>query len=200
MTATPASFVIPSAAYRRERWRNLLGWTREIVRHPDSDAWAWRISIAEIERDARFSTFPGIERELVLLSGNGLRLRFVDGDVHELRAPHDRVRFDGARSVRGELLDGPTLDFNLMWRRESTDAELWHRPLAGSMVLFVEPHTTWVVHLLAGNARFADDSGLASLEAGDTAVLHAGGNRGRHVLDGGGEVVLIRLWPRDGRA
>lgn len=199
MTVTPASFVIPSAAYRRERWRNMLGWTREILRHPDSDGWDWRMSIAEIERDADFSAFPGIERELVLLSGNGLRLRFDDGEVHELQAAHDRVRFDGGRSVRGELLDGPTLDFNLMWRRESMGADLWHRPLAGSMVVFVEPHTTWVVHLVAGNARFADHSGLASLNAGDTAVLQAGGNRSRHVLDGGGEVLLIRLWPRNER-
>jgi hypothetical protein len=38
---------------------------------------------------------------------------------------------------------GPTHDFNLMWRRDRVQAQLWHRPLVGPMVIFVEPHTTW---------------------------------------------------------
>ena len=68
-----SSRVIPANEYRRVRWKNGLGWTREIVRVPDNDDWDWRLSIAEIERDAAFSSFPGIDRELVLLRGNGLR-------------------------------------------------------------------------------------------------------------------------------
>jgi len=75
-------------------------------------------------------------------------------------------------------------------------AELWHRPLVGPMVIFAEPHSTWAVHLIAGHARFADDSGLPGLAAGDTAILTAGADRLRHVLDGGGEALLIRITPR----
>lgn len=190
-----ASRVIPANEYRRERWRNQLGWTREICRAGRGDDWDWRLSIAEIEQDAAFSSFPGVDRELVLLSGNGLRLRFDDGDVAELRPPHDRHRFAGERALTGELLDGPTHDFNLMWRRDRVGAELWHRPLVGPMVIFVEPHSTWAVHLMAGQARFADDSGLPALQSGDTAILAAGPERLRHVLDGGGEALLIRLAP-----
>lgn len=66
-----SSRVIPATEYRRERWRNQLGWTREILRLGDADAWSLRLSIAEIEQDAVFSAFPGIDRELVLLHGNG---------------------------------------------------------------------------------------------------------------------------------
>ena len=190
------SWVIPANEYRRERWRNGLGWTREIHAHaaagPPGD-WAWRLSIAEIEQDAPFSAFPGIDRELVLLSGNGLRLRFDDGEVRELHPPHDKLRFAGERAVTGELLDGPTQDFNLMWRRDLVDAQLWHRPLVGPMVVFAEPGTMWAVHMLAGQARFADDSGLPDLAATDTALLKADGTRLRHVLDGAGEALLIRL-------
>ena len=191
--ATANSTVIPANEYRRERWRNGLGWTREI--HAAGDPWQWRLSIAEIDQDAPFSSFPGVDRELVLLSGNGLRLCFDDGESTLLEPPHGRLRFAGERAVTGELVDGPTQDFNLMWRRDAIDAQLWHRPLVGPMVIFAEAGTTWAVHLLAGQARFADDSGLPDLETGDTALLVAGEQRLRHVLDGGGEVLVVRLQP-----
>ena len=192
------SWVIPANEYRRERWRNQQGWTREIHRDRDSDDWSWRLSIAEVERDSPFSSFPGVERELVLLSGNGMRLRFGDGEVHELLPPHDKLRFAGERDVTGELVDGPTHDFNLMWRRERVQAELWHRPLVGPMVIFAEAASNWVVHLLAGRARFADESGLPPLEAGDTAIFQAGPEeRVRHVIEGGGELLVIRIRPVD---
>ena len=196
MSVAPGSRVIPANEHRRERWRNQLGWTREICRSSDTDDWDWRLSIAEIERDAAFSTFPGIDRELVLLAGNGLRLRFDDGATVELQPPHDRHRFAGERAVTGELVDGITHDFNLMWRRDRVQAELWHRPLVGPMVIFAEPRSTWAVHLIAGQARFADDSGLPPLATGDTAILAAGEDRLRHVLDGGGEALVIRIAPR----
>lgn len=196
MVAPSCSRVISANEYRRERWRNGLGWTREIARAPDDGEWQWRLSIAEIERDAPFSRFPGVERELVLLKGNGLRLRFGDGEARELLSPHDRLRFAGEREVTGELIDGRTTDFNLMWRRDRIDAQLWHRPLVGPMVFFAEAGTTWAIHLIAGQARFADDSGMPPLSAGDTALLGNRIQRSRHVLDGGGEVLVMRLQQR----
>ncbi|MGO4777270.1 HutD family protein, partial [Lysobacter sp. 2RAB21] len=67
------SWSIPANEYRRERWRNQFGWTREIVRMrrqpggadrpAEGEDWDWRLSIAEIERDAPFSAVPGIVRE-----------------------------------------------------------------------------------------------------------------------------------------
>lgn len=190
-----ATRVIPSFEYRRERWRNGLGWTREILRVPDTDDWQVRLSIAEIEQDAAFSSFPGIERELVLLRGEGLRLRFADGAVHTLLPPHDRLRFAGEAEIHGELVDGLTHDFNLMWRRDALDAELLHRPLVGSMFFFTEPATAWAIHLLAGQAQFEGDADLPPMEAGDTAWL-AAGTRTRFALRGGGELLAIRLSPR----
>jgi len=194
-TAPASARVIPANEYRRERWRNGAGWTREICRAPGRDDWDWRLSIAEIEQDAPFSTFSGVDRELVLLSGNGLRLRFDDGATHQLDPPHGRLRFSGERSVTGELLDGRTEDFNLMWRRDAVATRLWHRPLVGPMVIFVDPGSTWVVHLLAGDAHFAADAGLPPLAMADTALLGPGDARRRHVLEGGGEALLIRIDP-----
>lgn len=190
---SPCSWVIPANEYRRERWRNQAGWTRQILRFPDTEDWDWRLSIAEIEQDAPFSSYPGIERELVLLRGNGLRLCFDGGQCETLLPPHDRIRFGGERALRGELLDGPTHDFNLMWRPERVQAQLLHRPLVGPMLFFTEPGTTWAVHLIAGQAAFDRNSNLPALWAGDTAVLVAGAGRQRYALEGGGEALLIRL-------
>ncbi|MDV2452128.1 HutD/Ves family protein [Xanthomonas hortorum] len=240
-----SSRVIPATDYRRERWRNQLGWTREILRLGDADAWSLRLSIAEIEQDAAFSAFPGIDRELVLLHGNGMRLRFGDGasvtgtgssnnsssgsgnkgdgggsndgsdadhgghDVgadggtdapgssdrsYDLLPPYQRVRFAGEEAVSATLLDGPTQDFNLMWRRDVLQAELLHRPLVGTMLFFADPGSAWAIHLLAGQASFGRDSGLPPIVAGDTAWLSAS-TRTRYVLDGGGELLAIRVSP-----
>lgn len=259
-----SSRVIPATEYRRERWRNQLGWTREILRLGDADAWSLRLSIAEIEQDAAFSAFPGIDRELVLLHGNGMRLQFGDavsgrvsdtdtstgndtstgtgtgagigigtatgggvsksdsgsgnegsgsdhgghdvgtngrtdapGSSHrscELLPPHQRVRFAGEETVHATLLDGPTQDFNLMWRRGRLQTELLHRPLVGTMLFFADPGSAWAIHLLTGQASFGRESGLPPLAAGDTAWLSAS-TRTRHVLDGGGELLAIRVSP-----
>lgn len=199
MMPAARSAVIPANEYRRVRWRNGAGWTREIHAEPAGDAFDWRLSIAEIEQDAPFSRFPGVDRELVLLSGEGLRLRFEDEGVRELLPPHQRHRFRGEDAVRGELVDGRTEDFNLMWRRDAVDAALWHRPLVGTMLVFVDPGSTWVVHLLAGHARIDGDGTLPPLQQGDTALLRAdAGQRTRWVLDGAGEALLVRIDPRGG--
>ena len=92
------------------------------------------------------------------------------------------------------LGDGPTQDFNLMWRRAVLQTELLHRPLVGTMLFFADPGSAWAIHLLAGQASFGRDSGLPPLLAGDTAWLSAR-TRSRFVLDGGGELLAIRVSP-----
>lgn len=184
--------------YRRERWRNGAGWTREVHAQASArgDGWDWRLSIAEIDADAPFSAFPGVNRELVLLEGNGLRLRFDDGERVELHPPHDRLRFAGERALRGELIDGPTRDFNLMWKREAVDAQLWHRPLVGSMLLFADPGSAWALYVLAGQARVQHGDAWLPAAQGDTILLDAGSaSRRRLPVDGGGELLVVRVTP-----
>jgi len=187
------SCLLPGDAYRRERWRNGLGWTREILRLPlQGDDWALRLSIAEIECDAAFSTFEGVERELVLLQGEGVRLRFDDGRVQQVLPPHGRVRFAGEAAVQGELVDGITHDFNLMWRRDVLDAQLLHRPLSGAMHFFSEADVGWAAHLLSGHAQCVAGDLRAVLQPGDSAWF-AAGTRKRFTLEGGGELLAIRV-------
>lgn len=192
----PAAFVLHFHDHRRMRWKNGAGWTSEVFRFPDADDWSWRLSIAEVETDAPFSTFPGVERALVLLEGNGMRLRFDDGDTRELLPPGGMQCFSGERPLVGQLVDGPSRDFNLMWKRDQVDAQLWRRPLVGAMVLFADPGETWVVHMLSGQAHFPGSCGLGDVACGDTAILRGQAVRTRFALDGAGELLLARIVER----
>ena len=186
----------PANEYRRERWKNGLGWTREILRWPEAagDDWDWRLSIAEVDKDGPFSTFPGVERELVLLSGAGMHLHFEDGESVALNPPHDRHRFAGERVLRSELISGPTQDFNLMWRRNRIEATLLHRPLVGPMLFFPEPGVRWAAYLLSGRARFKDQPRPLLLEQGDSALIEPQPGRShRVIMEGGGELLLVRI-------
>ena len=166
-----AAIVLRAKDYRRMRWKNGAGWTSEVFRAPDADDWGWRLSIAEMETDAPFSMLPGVERTLVLLEGNGMRLHFHDADTRDLSPSSSVLHFAGDRPVVAQLIDGSSRDFNLMWKRDRVDAQLWRRTLAGAVVLFAEPGETWGVHLVAGQAHFPGLNGLGEMQGGDTAIL-----------------------------
>lgn len=190
--STP-SCLLPAAGYQRERWRNGQGWTREVLRLPVSaEPWALRLSIAEIESDAAFSSFPGVERELVLLQGNGVRLKFADGGTVPVLPPHGRVRFAGEAVVHGELVDGLTHDFNLMWRRDLLDAQLQQHCLDGVMQVVSEADVGWAVHVLAGDVACTGAGPRGQLHAGDSAWF-AAGDGAAWTLQGSAQLLLIRV-------
>lgn len=189
--------LLKAAGYRRMRWKNDGGWTTEIARDPaDATAFRWRISIAEIERDGPFSPFIGVERELMLLSGNGIELDIDGAPPLRLVERFQHVRFAGEAHVDCRLVAGPTRDFNVMTRRDAVRAELIARPLVGPMVLFPETSVVWLAHLFSGSAEAQTDSAKIPLETGDTLRIDFDGrDAGRVVIDGGGEIVLVKLVP-----
>lgn len=191
------ALALPAFEYRRMRWKNNLGWTREIHRAPDHDDYDWRASIAEIDHDCDFSAFPGHDRILVLLEGEGMRLRLAGGEDIELLPPHGRIGFRGEDPLHCTLVRGPTRDFNLIWRRDRVQAELLHRPLVGPMVFFPEAGVQWLVHVMGGRARLKDRAEVPALEQGDSLLLWSGeGMPERAILDGGAELLLARVAPR----
>jgi len=189
--------LIPANEYLRTRWRNGLGWTREITRSPiDADNWHWRLSIAEVDKDGPFSAFENIDRELILLAGEGMRLIFADGESVTLNPPHDKHRFAGERALSAELINGPTQDFNVMWQRDRYETQVLHRPLVGPMVFFSEKNVTWAIYMLSGMAQFKDQVLPMQLQQGDSALLFPDEIGGRLILDGGGEVLLVKMQER----
>ena len=105
--------------YRSMPWKNGAGRTTELAVHPAGaglDAFAWRVSIANVERDGPFSAFPGIDRTIVLLDGAGMHLD-LGGHGMDVTTPFAPLDFRGDQSVDCTLVAGPCRDFNAMFRR-----------------------------------------------------------------------------------
>lgn len=102
--------------YRAMRWANGLGVTTELAREPqEGDRYRWRISIATVDSDGPFSAFPGYDRIITMLKGDGMKLSF--GEAH---APVTVARalepfpFSGDWQTDCRLLGGIVTDFNVI--------------------------------------------------------------------------------------
>jgi environmental stress-induced protein Ves len=187
--------VLRSRDYQRMRWKNGGGWTSELARAGDDVAFDWRISIAEIENDGAFSTFPGCDRQIALLAGAGMEIEFEEAETVRLDQRLRFFPFAGEWHARGRLLGGPVRDFNVIARRDTFRAEVLYRPLVGPMVFLPEAATTWFVYLAGGRAALQDVPDT-DLEVGDSLLLEPGDAVRNRVLSGGGEVVLVKLIAR----
>lgn len=181
--------------YRRMAWKNGGGITTEVARRDvDADTFDWRVSIAEIAQDGDFSIFPDVDRELMLLDGGGVELLIGDDDPVALTRRYQKHAFPGEAPVSCRLLDGPTRDFNLMVRRGRYAAELLARPIVGAQLLFPAAGTIWLVYVANGHVVVNDHADLGRIEAGETLLVEFTQSGGSPlVLNGGGEIVLVKL-------
>ncbi|MET0322314.1 MAG: HutD family protein [Duganella sp.] len=111
--------LIQYASLRPAPWKNGGGSTTEIAISPvgaSLDDFDWRVSLATIAEDGQFSQFPGIDRSLALVDGDGVLLDF--GDERVVLSPSEPlVEFAGEDVVHATVHGQPTLDFNVMTRR-----------------------------------------------------------------------------------
>lgn len=180
---------LPAHRYERQAWRNGGGSTREVWR--EGEATDWRFSLARIERDGPFSTFPGYRRELMLQRGSGLLLDTGASGIARLDSPYALCRFEGAERSHARCIEGPCEVINLMFRPEAVDARLFQRPLLGNMLLFPRAGERWLLHLAGGQARVREAQLAIELSQGDSAVVL--GEGGRVQIEGGGELVLVHV-------
>ena len=104
--------------HRAMPWANGKGTSYEIASDRDGeDRWSWRVAIAPVVLDGPFSALPGIDRELVVIEGNGMVLE-VDGTSVECLLGQV-VRFSGDAETFARLIDGPVVDLGLMTVRGS---------------------------------------------------------------------------------
>ncbi len=108
MTEQPHA-IVRSAAVAPQPWANAGGTTRELLRADDD---AWRLSLADVDTDGPFSTFPGRHRLLTVVDGPVLRL-VVDGG-ESLVEPRRPFAFDGDAEVVASVPEGPVRVLNVI--------------------------------------------------------------------------------------
>ena len=122
------SRVVRSDEVTPQAWANGGGTTRELAVADDG---AWRISLADVDRDGPFSTFPGRQRLLTLVEGPVLDLE-VDGDAHVVE-PQRPFAFSGDATAVASVPEGPVRVLNVVVDPTLVHA-LRHRARAGPLL------------------------------------------------------------------
>ena len=113
-------------------WKNGGGSTKQLLIWPkgaDLSNFDFRISIATISSDGPFSLFHGIDRQLCILEGEGVRLHIKGNDLGQsdeivLRPNDPPLCFSGETQIESKLLANQILDFNVMTRRGNYKAKI----------------------------------------------------------------------------
>jgi len=190
VAGTPSSLGIVRSGDREPTpWKNGQGSTREIgrrllgVRGP---RFVWRLSVSDLDKDADFATFPGVERSTTLIDGDGLTLD-VGGDEHAL-TPFEPYRFDAEAETHARLNHGPVSILNVMTVSNRMSAQVKVVDLSTERALTIAG-TTLVVLLSGGAGVYAADGATGTLAPLDALVARP---RVR-VVSGTGTAAVVRM-------
>ena len=172
-------------------WKNGGGVTREVAAFPpgaDLDAFDWRISLAQIDADGPFSTFPGVDRVLTVIQGAGLLLT-VDDRMLALDAASPPLSFPGEAQVTARLTDGAIGDLNVMVRRGAWRARTRRLTVAGASDVAARARVTLVLAL--DPLRVLRPGGVIDLSPLDAVLLEHGHS---HLsLEGRGRTLISEI-------
>jgi len=177
----------------RVPWKNGGGTTAEVAAFPKGsgfEAFGWRISMADVASDGPFSLFPGIDRTLILVEGDGIELD-VEGIAHPLDRVSPKLSFSGDDITTGRLLSGPIRDLNVMTRR----GQFRHRArfIESGVALLSEDTIVAFLVPLDGPFDVTLDSTIHSLQALDALMLEA--TQELVLLSGTGRAILVEISP-----
>lgn len=169
--------------------RPIAGGTLDRLVDDTTLAVSWRLTLHPLDAgqslDLPAHTPPG---QIVALDA-ALTVRTEAGGQPLLRM---QPRATGHGTTRIEASE-PTRVLCLQ-HEPSVQAELLARPLQGPMLLPYRPHTHWLVWLLAGQAYWQRGDTRQTL-AGDHPAWLAAEQEHRLRIDGGGELILVRVGP-----
>lgn len=149
----PSIRFIDCALVESEAWANGAGVTRTLANRIDADGNVdWRISLATLDRSARFSQFPGIDRILVPVDNTSVELRTQDG--HLVAHPIVPAHFPGDLPVWTTDIVRPTHVLNVMTRRVACRAIV----TVATHSRRITPAPTHLLICAAGQWRFSSAS------------------------------------------
>ena len=112
--------ILRASDYKVMPWKNGGGETAEIAVSPHGAGLAdfdWRVSMARVDGDGPFSSFPGIDRTLAILEGAGIVLSVEDEEPARLTLDSEPHAFPADIATSAQLIAGTVIDFNVMSRR-----------------------------------------------------------------------------------
>jgi environmental stress-induced protein Ves len=185
--------VIRSEDLVRVPWKNGGGTTAEVAAFPEGsgfDTFGWRISMADVASNGPFSVFPGIDRTLIVVEGDGIELE-VEGIAYRLDKDAPKLSFSGDDNTSGRLLSGPIRDLNVMTRR----GQFRHRTrfVESGVALLAEETCAAFLLALDGTFDVTLGSTIHSLHVLDTLMLEA--TQDLILLSGSGRAVLVEIAP-----
>lgn len=151
-------------------WKNGGGETTEIAVFPDNAGLSdfdWRVSMARVEGDGPFSSFPGIDRTLAILEGAGIVLHVEGHTPKRLVIESEPHAFPADIATSADLADGTVIDFNVMSRREKVAHEV--RRLRG--VVSSPAGSTRLVLCSGGALVISSTANVDRLNRYDAALL-----------------------------
>jgi len=154
-------------------WKNGGGETVEIAVSPENAGLAgfdWRVSMATVATDGPFSIFPGIDRTLAILDGNGMVLDIEGSTPVLLTTASDPLAFPADIPVAARLQDGAITDLNVMTRRDGLAHRLVRIDVDGSSTLPLPPSTClFLCH--GGALSFRRGGETGALADGDALLI-----------------------------
>ncbi len=160
-------------------WKNGGGTTRQIAVFPEGAGLAdfdWRVSLATVAAAGPFSTFPGVDRLMLVLSGR-LTLDMAGASPVTLDGASPTFAFPGDAPVSALAPAAPVTDVNVMVRRERFTARLERRRIAGTAAV-VSQDVTLILCRVGGVAvalaTHADELGawdVARIEGARGALI-----------------------------
>ncbi|ANL30728.1 protein HutD (plasmid) [Rhizobium phaseoli] len=165
--------ILRAGDHKRMPWKNGGGETVEIAVSPEDAGLAgfdWRVSMATVAADGPFSIFPGIDRTLAILDGNGMVLEIEGSAPVLLTTASDPLAFPADIPVTAKLQDGPITDLNVMTRREGLAHKLSRIELDGSSSM-VLPAPTCLLLCHSGALSFRRGDETGALAASDALLI-----------------------------
>ncbi len=130
----------------------------------------WRFSRTAIVTPAPFSDLSGYDRQLVLVSGEGLVLGTAVGEI-DVRQPFRPVRFAGETSIVSRLEAGPVEVVNLIGDRSRVSIDL--RCLSEGATIAC-PAGVHIIYAATNSCELSIDGNSRELAAGHAMRIDAG--------------------------
>lgn len=144
-------------------WKNGQGITSQIAISPSSATLSelnfdWRISSAKIASSNEFSQFPGFQRILTVIKGQGLKLN------QYILKPFEFYQFDGNKKIHCEMIGGEVEDLGVIYNSQKVKAEM--KLVTGRKLNITSGH-----HFLFSNGEYFEINQPELIEIKDQSIL-----------------------------